>query len=264
MELFAESLVSKLDEIIIGTTIWFGLMYLTDPLSYSIGAIIPTFSKSYSQLDTMKKRNWRIRMVGFIHAIVISAMSLYVLVTVNELYEDKIFASHSNSEMILLVTSSFFLWDIITIVYYGDFGAEFLVHAVASFLVFFFSFWPFAQYFGLVFLLFEMSTPFLHMNWFFDKMNMTGSVLQLINAVFFVLVFFSVRLVFGLYFSLMFFMESYKHFEKLPIMISFYWIANLVMNTLNIYWFSLIMPAITSRLNGNTHAIRESDKRLST
>jgi hypothetical protein len=34
---------------------------------------------------------------------------------------------------------------------------------------------PFANYYGLNFILYEISTPFLNIHWFFDKLNMTGS-----------------------------------------------------------------------------------------
>ena len=55
------------------------------------------------------------------------------------------------------------------------------------------------MYYGPVFILFELSSPFLNFHWFFDKLQMTGSNAQLYNGIVLTTTFFGSRLVWGAY-----------------------------------------------------------------
>jgi hypothetical protein len=55
------------------------------------------------------------------------------------------------------------------------------------------------QYYGLSFILYELSTPFLNIHWFLDKFNMTGSKIQLYNGILLVSSFVLCRLIWGSY-----------------------------------------------------------------
>ncbi len=67
----------------------------------------------------------------------------------------------------------YFLWDTyVSIRHYRDYGPSFVFHGVVCFTVFLLGLGgPFAFYFGGVFLMFELSTPFLNIHWFLDKVN---------------------------------------------------------------------------------------------
>ena len=41
---------------------------------------------------------------------------------------------------------------------------------------------PFVNYYAPTFILYELSSPFLNIHWFCDKLNMTGSKIQLYNG----------------------------------------------------------------------------------
>jgi TLC domain len=56
---------------------------------------------------------------------------------------------------------------------------------------------PFLNYYAPVFILYELSTPFLNIHWFLDKVNMTGSKAQWYNGMLLLSVFFSCRLIWG-------------------------------------------------------------------
>lgn len=56
---------------------------------------------------------------------------------------------------------------------------------------------PFVNFYGPVFILYELSTPFLNVHWFCDKLNMTGSTLQWYNGIILLVTFFGSRLVWG-------------------------------------------------------------------
>jgi len=94
---------------------------------------------------------------------------------------------------------SHFLWDVVVcIVYYTIHGPQFLMHAVLCCMLFlnilvlyghvvgFALLWlmrctlcmlitltqrPFLMWHGIVFLLYEVSTPFVNFHWFFDKVS---------------------------------------------------------------------------------------------
>ena len=94
---------------------------------------------------------------------------------------------------------------LITIRHYSVTGMPFLFHALACFSVFFLSFVlesnkvPFAQYFGGVFLLFEVSTLFLNICWFCDKTGRTGTKFQWTAGILLLITYFAFRVCFGTY-----------------------------------------------------------------
>jgi TLC domain len=69
---------------------------------------------------------------------------------------------------------------------------------------------PFVNYYGPVFVLYELSTPFLNIHWFCDKLNMTGSTLQWYNGIVLLLTFFGCRLVWGTYQSVCVFRDIWQ------------------------------------------------------
>jgi hypothetical protein len=58
---------------------------------------------------------------------------------------------------------------------------------------------PFCNYYGPTFILYELSSPFLNIHWFCDKLNLTGSKIQWYNGIILLATFFSCRLVWGTY-----------------------------------------------------------------
>ena len=58
---------------------------------------------------------------------------------------------------------------------------------------------PFLAYYGPRFLLWELSTPFLNLNWFLERTSLKGSKLHLINGISLLISFFFARLVYGSY-----------------------------------------------------------------
>lgn len=82
-----------------------------------------------------------------------------------------------------------------------------LAHAVSAVAVFALGYRPFIYFSAPVFLLYELSSPFLNVHWFCDKLGLTGSVVQAVNGVFLVTTFFSCRIVWGLYNSVFVFRD---------------------------------------------------------
>ena len=73
---------------------------------------------------------------------------------------------------------------------------------------------PFANYYGLAFVLYELSTPFLNFHWFFDKLGMTGSLAQLVNGVILIISFGGCRLVWGVYQSVLIYTDIWQAVQR--------------------------------------------------
>ncbi|KAJ2823839.1 hypothetical protein IWW50_003609 [Coemansia erecta] len=127
-------------------------------------------------------------------------------------------------------------------------GAGFVVHAVASFGVYILSFKPSLQYYGASFIMFEASTIFLNINWWLDKLGMTGSRLQFYNASALLFLYFTVRLVFGTYMSYSMFKDlDARGTQTSAALYYFYRIANHAILGLSYYWFYLMIAAVKKR-----------------
>jgi hypothetical protein len=145
------------------------------------------------------------------------------------------------------------------------------------------------------------------MHWFFDKVNMTGSKAQLYNGLLLLSSFFMCRLVWGTYQSLRVYQDVWAAIQQPGAMVSLgnstaaaaeasldgsaetmrfagdgfvpVWLActylgsNIVLNTLNFYWFRKMIEAVRKRfqppkqkvavvMNGNSHnaSARGSDR----
>lgn len=70
------------------------------------------------------------------------------------------------------------------------------------------------NHYGPIFILYELSSPFLNIHWFCDKLSLTGSKLQLYNGILLMTTFFLCRLVWGSYQSFRVFSDiftAYRH-----------------------------------------------------
>ncbi|KAG8787223.1 hypothetical protein FRC15_009720 [Serendipita sp. 397] len=142
-----------------------------------------------------------------------------------------------------------FLWDTVdSIIHFEDIG--FILHGIACLTVFLFGYRPFLAYYGPRFLLWELSTPFLNLNWFFDRTRVKGTTIHLLNGVALLISFFSARLVYGTYMadgkqSYNFFRTTYLNRSEIPAALFWtYCIGNVLLNGLNWFWFSKMVKTV--------------------
>lgn len=135
---------------------------------------------------------------------------------------------------------------------------------------------PFVNYYGCIFILWELSTPFLNIHWFMDKLNMTGSRAQLYNGMALLCSFFSCRLVYGTYQSVRVFRDVWFAVQSSPQMASLqkptmhfanehstvplwlstvYLASNITLNGLNFYWFVMMVKAVRKRFEPNDKSL---------
>lgn len=122
------------------------------------------------------------------------------------------------------------------------------------------------MYDGFGFLLWELSTPFLNIHWFLDKVGLTGSSYQLVNALFLLSSYILARLTFGVYNSYSWFKHvnfpSQPHVPAIPVHIKvFYSVGNVVLNTLNFVWFRAMIAAVLKRFDGGAGAKGKKEKK---
>ena len=82
-------------------------------------------------------------------------------------------------------------------------------------------------------------------------MNMSGHIIQVISGGLFVLLFFIVRIVYGVYISYDFL--SYLNSTSLlsTRILIFYYFANFSLNLLNYYWFYFVIKSFSKRVMGD-------------
>lgn len=152
---------------------------------------------------------------------------------------------------------------------------------------------PFVNFYAPTFILYELSSPFLNIHWFCDKLNMTGSKVQLFNGILLLCTFFGCRLVWGSYQSIRVFYDVYRaifypdlalsdpELGKLdtpgvgsqadvmrfagdgtvPIWLAGCYLAsNLTLNGLNWYWFGKMIETIRKRFDPPLGTRRAEEK----
>ncbi|KAK0730768.1 TLC domain-containing protein [Lasiosphaeris hirsuta] len=247
------------------------------------------FPSHYPRHSRGKKVNWDAHVVSLVQSTLINILALWVIITDEERatmnWEQRIWGYTGASGMIQSLAAGYFVWDLVTTVAFIDvFGLGLLAHASSALAVYSFGFRPFLNYYASVFILYELSTPFLNIHWFFDKLNMTGSRAQLYNGIALLITFASCRLVWGTYQSAIVYSDMWNAVNNSPSpeyvvtaaaaaanatltdpdvnMMAFVnestgpipvWLAgiyvasNIVLNSLNWFWFVKMIAAVRKR-----------------
>ncbi|KAL6707664.1 hypothetical protein ACN47E_003785 [Coniothyrium glycines] len=180
------------------------------------------FPRIYPAFNARTKLNWDVHIVSFVQSTLICGLALWVLLTDEELRRmDRIERVHGYtgaSGLIQAFAGGYFLWDLmVTVQNVRIFGVGMLFHAISALCVFSLGFRPFVNYYASTFILYELSSPFLNIHWFCDKLNMTGSTVQFINGIVLLVTFFSCRIVWGTYQSICVFSDVYRVYQNGPI-----------------------------------------------
>lgn len=246
----------------------------------------------YPQLPRRKRLNWDAHVVSMVQSCLINAIAIWVLWTDNDRkgmgWEERVWGYTGGNAMVQALAAGYFVWDlVVTSLNLDVFGLGTLAHAIAALLVYSLGFVrnpysislttdtneekqrPIVNSYSCIFILWELSTPFLNVHWFMDKLNMTGSTAQLYNGIALLGTFFTTRLLFGTYQSFLVAHDFYlalnshpsaKILEISPFMTYVtedttmpawaalsYLAANLTLNFLNFYWFFKMVSAVRKR-----------------
>lgn len=162
------------------------------------------FPTIYANFNARTRINWDVHVVSMVQSCLINALALWVMFTDDERgamsASGRVFGYTGACGLIQAFATGYFLWDFVLCATHLDvFGVGLLAHAISALAVFSLGFRPVFNYYGPVFILYELSTPFLNFHWFFDKLDMTGSRPQLYNGMALIASFFMARLCWGTY-----------------------------------------------------------------
>ncbi|OCL08058.1 DUF887-domain-containing protein [Glonium stellatum] len=252
---------------------------------------------SYRRLPRRSRTGWNVNVVSLIQSTFITACASYVLksdVGRSKMgWQERLWGYDGATGMVQSFAAGYFLWDLqVSINHLDVLGTSSLLHAIGALLVTSIGFRPFANYYGLNFILYELSTPFLNIHWFLDKLNMTGSRAQLLNGIILIITFGCCRLLWGTYQSVLIYNDIWTAWNSpllfknerncatfirtnsgeaglngecgmhfLPTwLVIVYLGSNTVLSVLNFYWFGRMIKAILKRFNKSNLESVDSQK----
>lgn len=186
-------------------------------------------------------RELGISIVCTVHAIVACVLALWLVMT--ESRPSSLYHRFELSQFMYATSSGFFAWDLYVVLFVDKFDLGFLIHAISCLLCYVFGQFPFLNYWGAYFLLFELSTPLLHLR---KAMLVTGnkhSPWFITVETGFALAFFVARIAVGLPMSIMVWQDLLGLLNNTPhevhshFVIYFYLMANTALCGLNLFWF---------------------------
>ncbi|KAL2843633.1 TLC domain-containing protein [Aspergillus pseudoustus] len=177
------------------------------------------FPRHYPSLNKRTKLNWDVHVVSLVQSTFICAVALWVLFTDEERKSmnsgERVYGYTGSCVLISSLAVGYFIYDlIVSTVYVKMFGIGMLFHAISALWVFSFGYRPFVNFYAPTFILYELSSPFLNIHWFLDKVNMTGSSLQWYNGMALLFVFFSCRLVWGTWQSVYVYIDMFRALKQ--------------------------------------------------
>ncbi|KAL1835655.1 hypothetical protein VTJ49DRAFT_6265 [Mycothermus thermophilus] len=244
------------------------------------------FPQFYPRHHRAKKANWDTHVVSLVQSLLINALALWVMFADEERkamdYEQRVWGYTGACGLIQALAAGYFVWDLgITLLNLDIFGLGLLAHAISALAVYTFGFRPYLNYYSPIFILYELSTPFLNIHWFFDKLNMTGTKPQLYNGIALLVTFFLCRLVWGTYQSAVVYVDMWHSIHRAPSaeyldaafaavsdptdpdanpmffsrnpttvpvwLTGIYLASNLTLNSLNWFWFFKMIKAVSKR-----------------
>lgn len=172
------------------------------------------FPRHYPNLNKRTQLNWNVHVVSLVQSTFICAVALWVLFTDEERMSmssgERVIGYSGACALISSLAVGYFIYDlIVSAIYVKMFGIGMLFHAISALWVFSFGFRPFVNFYAPTFILYELSSPFLNIHWFLDKLNMTGSSLQWYNGMALLVVFFFCRLFWGTWQSAIIYMDMF-------------------------------------------------------
>lgn len=228
--------------VIASAMVWFAIHVASHYASLEL------FPTTYRDLGAKKQPFWNIRVVSTIHATLVCFLAIPMLVD-EVLQEDMLYGKTDMSNLLTGIAAGYFLYDLLGCLYYfSEFGVQFTLHGLLCFLVYFLGLRPFLHAFSPVFLMFELSTPFLNVNWFMDKLGMTGSSAQFYNGLALVCSFIGARIFFGYYASVIYWQTIIERWDEIhPFLLGFYGFSNIALNILNTMWLVQMIRSIQRR-----------------
>jgi hypothetical protein len=198
------------------------------------------------------------RAVCFVHNVLQVPLAFQILRSA-AFRADPMFFATDFSRLVMLISAGYFAYDTLECIWrFEHEGPEFLLHGVMCFVTY-------AQLYrsgqmnwlGAGFLMWELSTPFMHARWFLYKIGKDKSAIYPLNALAGMLIFFLCRNCFGPWLSWEFLKQSSRALatargrrELWMPAIWFFRSAVVILNGLNAFWFSKMFKMLLEAVRG--------------
>lgn len=165
----------------------------------SLHVLLPSLPVKLSAKDVA---HLSISVPAFLHAVLVSLMSLYVVLAYAN--PPSLYDYIPLAQTIFCISTGYFAWDLCMVFLVAPkLDLMFACHAVICFLSYSLALYPYLHYYGVCFLLFELSTPFMYVRQTLILLKQYLPELDLDRYIYrvevvFALVFAVVRLGFGL------------------------------------------------------------------
>ena len=234
--------------------LWFAIQALSSRVSPKL------FPNTFAKFNRKTRISWDIHVVSLVHAALITPLAARIWLRAREtnslglrthpLAVDRLYGYDYEVAQVYAIAQGYFVWDSVVSILHE--GPGFIAHGLVALIAFTLVYHPIFMYDGMGFLLWELSTPFLNIHWFLDKLGKTGSKWQLINAVLLLSAYVGARLTFGVYNSFSFFKfvvaPPKAHHPPIPGHLkAFYMVGNVILNSLNFFWFRAMVRAVQKR-----------------
>ncbi|KAJ8510593.1 hypothetical protein OPV22_001027 [Ensete ventricosum] len=218
--------------------------------------------KGYNNLSKLQRIEWNNRGFSTFHAIVVAAVSFYLLVV------SDLFKSGTQEELVInrksLLTDTmfgmslgYFLSDLAMILWLFPSlgGKEYVLHhGLSMFSIFLSLVSGEGHMYILMILLTETTTPFVNLRWYLDLAGQKNSNLYLYNGVALFLGWMVARILLFIYF----FMHMYLHFHQVKTIfpLGFYTLLTVspILALMNLFWFWKILKGMMKTLSKKRHA----------
>lgn len=221
------------------SVLFFTVTYYLSPLISSL------IAPKYRTLPARVQKDWNSRVVALVHACIVSYGTFTTLFSHPELYDNRVSLYVDDADWYISIAAGYFLWDlIVTVLNLSVFGFGFLMHALVCFVVYLMCMTPMVQFYGILYLGYEVSTPFLNLAWLSAKGG-APRWFALANGMCLVIVFCVVRLLVGTYFLYLFWSDCFippaPDQVIPPVLAVLYCTASVVLQVLNAFWFVKII-----------------------
>ncbi|KAJ8543446.1 hypothetical protein K7X08_005969 [Anisodus acutangulus] len=226
-------------------------------LVYDLSQIFTSiYFKGYAGLSKSQQVEWNNRSISTVHAIFITAMSLYLAFWSDLFSDDQLsglvtMRSSTLSTFVLGVSAGYFITDLAMILWFYPSlgGLEYLVHHLLSMVAVTYAMLTGeGQLYVYMVLVSEATTPGINLRWYLDVAGLKKSKAYLINGFMMVFAWLVARILLFIYL----FCHVYIHFDQVRQMHTFgiflVTVVPLVLALLNLVWFWKILKGLNKTL----------------
>jgi len=199
-------------------------------------------------LSSAEKSKFSKLCVQLCHAVSTSVISSYIIATPEEdpaVTEDHLYGFSDRINLLFAHSCAYFLWDTYCELSKKKANFGFIGHGIACFLCYLFGQYPFLHFYGVRFLQFELSSPFLNIVGLFRLLRLERHPFYKYLQGTFGLTFLVVRIIYGFPLSYHFFQETIRLLQNGSAhnfgVLGYYMVSNLALNALNLTWLVLMI-----------------------